>query len=133
MAVSIVSCGPYDEAIVVGVVGAGAGKEVAQVVEKWGESGVKGVVWDNAAFHRARVVGEVGLKRIYQPPYSPEVNPVERVFEEIRRHVEGRVYGSIEAKRAAVEEVLRRLETEGRLSTLVGWAYVREAFRALPK
>ncbi len=109
------------------------GKEVAQVVEKWGESGVKGVVWDNAAFHRARAVGEVGLKRIYQPPYSPEVNPVERVFEEIRRHVEGRVYGSIEAKRAAVEEVLRRLETEGRLSTLVGWAYIQQAFQALPK
>ncbi len=53
--------------------------------------------------------------------------------EEVRRHVEGQVYGSIEAKRAAVEEVLRRLEREGRLSTLVGWSYVREAFRALPK
>jgi len=43
------------------------------------------------------------------------------------------VYGSIAAKKAAVETVLRRLETEGRLSTLVGWAYIREAFQALPK
>ncbi len=42
------------------------------------------------------------------------------------------MYGSVEAK-AAVEEVLRRLEAEERLSTLVGWAYVREAFQALPK
>ena len=68
-----------------------------------------------------------------QPPYSPEVNPVERLLEEVRRHVEGRMYGSVEAKKAAVEEVLRRLETEGRLSTLVGWAYIQQAFQALPK
>ncbi|MFS8902214.1 hypothetical protein NW845_12745, partial [Synechococcus sp. H60.2] len=60
-------------------------------------------------------------------------NLVERVFEEVRRYVEGRMYGSVEAKEAAVEEVLRWLEAEGRLSTLVGWAYIREAFRALPK
>ena len=68
-----------------------------------------------------------------QPPYSPEVNPVERVFEEVRRYVEGRVYRSIEVKKAAVEEVLRWLETEGRLSMLVEWSYIREAFQALPQ
>jgi len=43
------------------------------------------------------------------------------------------MYGSVEAKKAAVEEVLRRLEAEERLSTLVGWAYVQEAFQALSK
>ncbi len=80
------------------------------------------VVWDNAAFHRSKAVGEVGLKRIYQPPYSPGMNRVEGVFEEVRQYVEGGVYGSIEAKKRAVEEVLRRLESEGRLSTLVGWS-----------
>jgi transposase len=68
-------------------------------------AGVQGVVWDHAALHKAKVVGEVGLRRIYQPPYSPERNPAERVFEEVRRWVEGRRYERIEAKKAAVEEV----------------------------
>jgi len=45
------------------------------------------------------------------PPYSPEVNPVKRAEKEVWRYVEGRVYGSIEAKKRAVEEVLRRLES----------------------
>ena len=54
-------------------------------------------------FHKAKVVGEVGLRRIYQPPYSPERNPAERVFAEVRRWVEGCRYESIEAKKAAVE------------------------------
>ena len=77
-------------------------------------------------------VGEVGLRRVYQPPYSPELNPAERVFEEVRRWVEGRRYESIEAKKAAVEEVLRRLEAEGKVSSLVGWRYIRQAWNALP-
>jgi len=74
----------------------------------------------------------VGLRRVYQPPYSPELNPAERVFEEVRRWVEGRRYESIEAKKAAVEEVLRRLEAERKVSSLVEWHYIRRALNALP-
>jgi len=57
-------------AAVVGLGKAGAGggdSSGAQSVE-----GGRGVVWDHAAFHKAKVVGEVGLRRIYQPPYSPK-------------------------------------------------------------
>jgi transposase len=93
---------------------------------------MQGVVGEHAAFHKAKVVGEVGLRRIYQPPYPPEFNPAERVFEEVRRWVEGRRYESIEAKKAAVEEVPRRLEAEGKVSSLVGWPYIHQAFHALP-
>jgi len=51
-----------------GEAGAGGGDSSgAQDVE-----GGRGVVWDHAAFRKAKVVGEVGLRRIYQPPYSPE-------------------------------------------------------------
>jgi len=46
--------------------------------------------------------------------------------------VEGRMYESMEAKQAAVEEVLRWLEAEGRVSSLVGWPYIRQALNALP-
>jgi transposase len=46
------------------------GVEIAQVLRTW--KGGRGVVWDHAAFHKAKVVAEVGLRRIYQPPYSPE-------------------------------------------------------------
>lgn len=47
--------------------------------------------------------------RIEQPPYSPELNPAEHIFEEIRGKVEGKVYGDMEGKKAAVEEELRKL------------------------
>jgi len=123
--------GGCDEgAAVVGLGEAGAGGGDSSGAQ--GVEGGRGVVWDHAAFHKAKVVGEVGLRRIYQPPYSPELNPAERVFEEVRRWVEGRRYERIKAKQAAVEGVLLRLEAEKRVLSPVGWRYIREAFRALP-
>jgi transposase len=122
--------GSDEGAAVVGLGEAGAGGGDSSGAQ--GVEGVRGVVWDHAAFHKAKVVGEVGLRRIYQPPYSPERNPAERVFEAVRRWVEGRRYERIEAKKAAVEGVLLRLEAEKRVLSPVGWRYIREAFRALP-
>ena len=54
----------------------------------------------------------MGLPTIVQPPYSPELNPAERVFQEVRRWVEGRVYESIEEKVKAVDAYLSELESE---------------------
>jgi transposase len=113
----------------------GLGKAGARRRDSSGAQGVeggRGVVWDHAAFHKAKVVGEVGLRRTYQPPYSPERNPAERVFAQVRRWVEGHRYERIEAKQAAVEEVPRRLEAEGKVSSLVGWRYICQALNALP-
>jgi hypothetical protein len=60
------------------------------------------------------------------------LSPAERVLEGARRWVEGRRHESIEDKQTAVEGVLPRLEAEERVLSLVGWCYIREAFRALP-
>ena len=44
--------------------------------------------------HRSRLVDVVGLPTIVQPAYSPELNPAERVFEEV--WVEGSSIGGSE-------------------------------------
>ena len=90
---------------------------------------MQGVVWDHAAFHKAKAVE---VKGVHLPPYSPELNPAEQVFEAVRRWVEGGRYGRIEAKKAAVEGVLRGLEAEEKVSSLVGRPYIRQALNALP-
>ena len=44
------------------------------------------IVFDNAPCHKPKILHSIpGLTIIYLPPYSPELNPVERFFEEIRR------------------------------------------------
>jgi hypothetical protein len=51
---------------------------------------------------------------------STLLNAAEQVFAAVRRWVEGRRYERIEAKKAAREGVLRGLEAEKRVSSLVG-------------
>ena len=67
-----------------------------------------------------------------QPAYSPELNPAERVFEEVRRWVEARVYGSIEEKVEAVNACLRSLESDpARVKSLAGWEWIKRNVQAL--
>ena len=57
----------------------------------------------------------------------------ERVFQEVRRWVEGRVYGSIEEKVEAVNAYLRRLESDPRqVRSLAGWGWIDDAVQNLP-
>lgn len=107
---------------------------VQEVVQEWHEAGIGALVWDRAPSHRAKVVKAVGLPLIEQPPAAPELNPAERVFEELRRAVEGRVYGTIEKKMAAVEQALQKMAAspEG-VQRLTGWSWIRASLAQLPQ
>lgn len=101
---------------------------IAAVVGDWQEAGLGAVVWDGAASHRARLVREVGVSLITQPPAAPELNPAERVFEELRRAVEGRSYVQLEDKMAVVDRELQALAADPvRLRHLTGWAWIQTA------
>lgn len=65
--------------------------------------------------------------------YSPELNPAERIFEELRRAVEGIIYETLEAKKQAVESELRQLAADPqRVKRLVGWDWLCAALNSLP-
>ena len=75
----------------------------------------------------------MGLPTVVPPPYSPELNRAERVFEEVRRWVEVRFYGSIEEKVEAVNSYLHRLESDPkRVRLLAGWGWIDEVVQNLP-
>lgn len=89
------------------------------------------LVWDGAPAHKARVMQQLPTRRVFLPPYSPELNPVERVFEEVRRHVEGRMYADLASKRQAVEGYLDALAADSeRVRRLCGWRWIQEALTA---
>ena len=56
-----------------------------QVVRQWQAEGIAGVVWDGARGDRAKIIRVLGVALVQQPPCSPELNPVERLFQEISR------------------------------------------------
>lgn len=91
------------------------------------------VVWDGAPGHRDEDVQALGLPLIGLPPYSPELNPAERVFEELRRAIEGRVYPTLHDKVAAVEAELAKLDADpARVRSLAGWDWIEAAVEQLP-
>ena len=107
-------------------------EEIAKVVVHWQARGIEIMVWGRAPGHRGKEVKKVGVKLIEQPPYSPELNPSERVFEELRRKVEGKVYGDIEAKKAAIERELQQLAADPeKVKSLTGWTWIRQSVDSL--
>ena len=87
-----------------------------------------GLIWDGAGSHRDASVADLGLPLITLPPYSPELNPAERVFRELRPAIEGRVYPTLPAKIARVETVLREWEADpARIRSLAGWGWIEQA------
>lgn len=91
------------------------------------------MIWDGTGSHRGKRLRDLPTRRVFLPPYAPELNPAERVFEEIRHQVEGRVYESLEAKEAVVERYLMELAaTPERVRCLCAWTWIDEALRRLP-
>jgi transposase len=90
------------------------------------------VIWDGASAHRGKAMGEVGFERVFLLPYSPELNPCERVFEWLRGKIEGEVYSCLQHKRYVINQLLRRLNADKlRLQQLIGWRWIQEAFARL--
>jgi hypothetical protein len=93
-----------------------------------------GLVWDNAPSHRDADITDLNLALVGLPPYSPELNPAERLFEEIRRRVEGRVYATIDDKAAEVQTFLEELDADpARVRRLCGWDWINTASVSLPE
>ncbi len=106
---------------------------IAPVVAAWQATGLAALVWDGAPAHRAKLVRAVGVTLLTQPAAAPELNPVERVFQELRRAVEGLVYATLEEKVAAVERELTALAADPvRLRRLIGWEWIAETLAQLP-
>lgn len=105
----------------------------AATLELFRQAGVAALVWDGATGHRARLTRAVAVKQLIQPPYSPELNPAERIFEEVRRAVEGRTYTDVAQKRAAIEAFISVLAADSeRIRRLAGWKWIEENCAALP-
>ncbi len=91
------------------------------------------LVWDGAPSHADAAVRAVGPPLVALPPYSPELNPAERLSEEVRRRVEGTVYATLADKVAAVQAFLDELDADpARVRSLCGWDWLTAAHDSLP-
>lgn len=107
-------------------------EEILRGLQQWNADGFDAVVWDNASSHLAEAVHAWGMPLVQQPAYSPELNPAERVNEEIRRHLKGRTFRTLAEKVLVVENLLRRWKANPAfIQRLCGYYWIRECFALL--
>jgi transposase len=91
------------------------------------------VIGDGHGAHRARLLADLPTRRVGLPPYSPELNPAERVFQELRRRLEGRAYPTVADKQTAADTYLTQLAADpDRVRRLCGWPWLTDALDRLP-
>jgi transposase len=86
------------------------------------------VVVDNAPCHKPKWVRDVeGLTVIFLPPYSPELNPTERYFEEMRRGTANRVFETLEDIEGVIEAEVKRWSDDTKaMKQLLGYGWIVE-------
>ena len=88
------------------------------------------MVLDGAGWHRSHeLVLPANLRLLKLPPYSPELNPVEHLWDDLReKSFHNRVFDSIDALEVHLEAALRDLEMEHqRVHSIVAWPWIIKA------
>jgi len=84
------------------------------------------MIADGATAHRLGETENIQLSRL--PSYAPELNPVERFFEEIRRKLKFRVFETLEEAEMYVSEALEEfLNDAEREKSLTNYPYIKYA------
>ena len=91
------------------------------------------VVLDGAPSHRSeRIVCPENVEFLRLPAYSPELDPVERWFQEFRRKLSNRTFESVELLQEALTRTLSPYwEEHDRLKLLTGFSWWVKAVDAL--
>jgi transposase len=82
---------------------------------------------DNGGFHNSlnlSITSNVIL--LFQPAYSPEVNPIERLWGYVKEQLKWLRFERIEELRAAVQKELKKLTKEV-VASLTGWEFILDA------
>jgi hypothetical protein len=64
------------------------------------------IIWDNAPFHKSKKLEDKDLTIIFLPSYSPQLNPVERFFQEIRKVTANMIFDNIDIQETLIENAL---------------------------
>jgi len=89
------------------------------------------VIVDNARYFKSKVVNEFLKKEgrrvrlIYLPPYSPNLNPIERVWKFLHKKIlNNKYYSSALEFKKAITNFIRKFRTYSReMSTLLSWNF----------
>ncbi|WP_199295951.1 transposase [Trichocoleus sp. FACHB-591] len=63
---------------------------------------------------------------VFQPPYSPELNPIERLWQHLKSKLAWNLYETLDHLRGVLAEQLQQLHPQ-MIASLTGWDYIVNA------
>jgi transposase len=82
---------------------------------------------DNAGIHKAKkLIIPENICFIFLPPYSPELNPVERFWQHIKRNIKGKIFSDLAAMKDYVANILKEC-SEKTIASITGFSYILNA------
>ena len=86
---------------------------------------------DKSGAHMAqRLMIPANVRLVCLPPYGPELNPMERVWRDLKDDIAWQLFSALEAQQEYVCDLLQAYEAST-LRSLTGYAYLIEAIHAL--
>ena len=118
--------GRFDSLILPQVNGACMQAFLDEIAARYPDENIVMVI-DGAGWHRSQELKLAeNVRTLLLPPYSPELNPQEHVWDELReKFFHNRAFDSLGALEAHLEEGLKSLESSPeRMRSIAGWNWI---------
>ena len=88
------------------------------------------LVLDNGAFHHARALNiPPNISLVFLPPYSPELNPAEKMWRYIKDRISMIAYNNIQQLQQQLSEVINHI-TEATIKSICGNQFYLQTFKS---
>ena len=86
---------------------------------------------DNGRFHKGKdLIVPENVILLFQPPYCPELNPIERLWEHLKADLKWASFKTLEQLQIKVEQLLSEL-TSKVIASITGYSFILDALSAL--
>ena len=91
------------------------------------------IIWDNAPFHRLKALHNMdGITTVPLPSYSPQLNPAERFFGELRKTTANRIFENIDEQEEKIEiKLVDYLDNPEKVKQLCGYGWIKEQYDSI--
>jgi transposase len=86
---------------------------------------------DNGRFHKGKdLILPENIILLFQPPYCPELNPIERLWEHIKAALKWTSFKTLAQLQTKVDQLIRDLTPEV-IASITGYSFILDALSAL--
>ncbi len=86
---------------------------------------------DNGGFHQAfNLCIPENVLLIFQPAYTPQVNPIERLWKELKKAIKWDIFANLDDLRVKLSKVLEKLTAEI-IQSVTGWNFITDAISTI--